>query len=57
MVGARTVFEMEASHPEVVADMLAFSTAMFPIGVDGKMMSARSGKVYWDPADAARGDY
>ena len=30
--------------------MLAFSTPMFPIGVDGKVTSARSGKLYWDPS-------
>jgi hypothetical protein len=42
------VFEMETSHPEAVAEMLAFSAAMFPIGADGKVTSARSGTVYWD---------
>jgi hypothetical protein len=52
--GARTVSEMEASHPEVVAEMLAFSTAMFPIGADGKATSARSGKVYWDPSPSTQ---
>jgi hypothetical protein len=47
---AHTVFEMEASHPEAVAEMLAFSTAMFPVGADGKVTSARSGRVLWEPS-------
>jgi hypothetical protein len=45
---AHTVFEMEASHPEVVAEMLALSAAMFPVGADGKVTSARSGTLYWE---------
>ena len=49
---AHTVFDnlMETSHPEAVAEMLAFTAAMFPIGADVKVTSARSGTVYWDAA-------
>ena len=54
---AHTVFEMEASHPEAVAEMLALTAAMFPIGADGKATSARSGLrngvLGPKPADAA----
>jgi hypothetical protein len=47
---ADTVFEMEASHPEAVAEMLAFSATMFPVGADGKVTSAQTGTMYWDPS-------
>lgn len=45
-----TVFEMEASHPESVAEMLALCAALFPVGADGKVTSARSGRVMWEPS-------
>jgi hypothetical protein len=46
---AHTVFELEASHPQAVAEMLAFSTAVYPIGADGKARSARAGRLVWGP--------
>jgi hypothetical protein len=59
------VFEMETSHPEAVAAMLSFSTAIWiglGIGEDGKMRSFRSRKVFWEPDVPAQltgifGDY
>jgi hypothetical protein len=51
---ADTVFEMETSHPETVAEMLVFSAVAFPIGADGKVTSSASGRVMWDPDPPAQ---
>jgi hypothetical protein len=45
---------MEASHLGAVAEVLALSAAMIPIGADGKVTSARSGSVYWEPSVPAQ---
>ena len=42
------VAELEASHTEIFAEMLAASSVLFPVGVDGLVRSARSGRVLWD---------
>ena len=39
---------------EVVAEMLAFSTVAYPIGTNGKVTSAGSGSVHWDPDPPAQ---
>ena len=42
-----TVFQMEASHPQVVVEMLVHTTFMFLIGAeDGKVRTTGSGKTY-----------
>lgn len=45
-----TVFALESSHPQAVADMHALASQMFPTGADGKGRSARSGNYSGSPA-------
>eukprot|EP01052_Picozoa_sp_SAG31_P004717 SAG31_NODE_198_length_20656_cov_5.167291_22_plen_128_part_01 len=48
------LFEIESSHPEVVADMVSLAAPIVAIGEDGVARSTRSGNVHWDPAIAKR---
>ena len=41
--------QMESSHPEAVAKMLASVAKIFVVGLDGKARNARSGSAYWQP--------
>ena len=41
--------QLESSHPDVVEEMLASSTQMFPIGTDGVCRSGKSGSMQWAP--------
>ena len=41
------VVELEASQPSVVEEMTAACAHLFPIGVDGKARSARSGNILY----------
>eukprot|EP01052_Picozoa_sp_SAG31_P034546 SAG31_NODE_4054_length_3633_cov_1.767402_3_plen_278_part_00 len=43
------VFGLENTHPEVVADLLAFSTAIFPIDDDGRTMRPDRVTPMWKP--------
>eukprot|EP01052_Picozoa_sp_SAG31_P023034 SAG31_NODE_1866_length_7025_cov_2.554017_2_plen_194_part_00 len=48
------VVQLESSHHDVVAEMLAIATPILglTIGADGKLLSARSGRVVWEPPPA-----
>ena len=47
---ADMVHQMEATHPQVVGEMLAFASQIFPIGPeDGIARSANSGAIKWVP--------
>ena len=47
---ADTVHQMEATHPQAVGEMLAFTSQMHVIGPDdGICRSALSGKIRWVP--------
>eukprot|EP01052_Picozoa_sp_SAG31_P025534 SAG31_NODE_2242_length_6109_cov_18.408819_4_plen_149_part_00 len=43
------VAELETSHPDLYSEMLASASLLFPVGPDGLMRSARTGRVYWTP--------
>ena len=45
------VFELESSHPDIVASMLKFSTAGYPIDAAGRVTSTTTGRVKWQPKD------
>eukprot|EP01052_Picozoa_sp_SAG31_P015791 SAG31_NODE_1024_length_10294_cov_7.215400_13_plen_234_part_00 len=44
---SQLIAELETSHPDLFSEMLASSSLLFPVGHDGLMRSARSGRVYW----------
>eukprot|EP01052_Picozoa_sp_SAG31_P069218 SAG31_NODE_28040_length_416_cov_0.854890_1_plen_125_part_01 len=48
------LFEIESSHPEVLAEMVSLAAPIVAIGEDGVARSTRSGNVHWDPAIAKR---
>eukprot|EP01052_Picozoa_sp_SAG31_P027916 SAG31_NODE_2651_length_5296_cov_2.101770_7_plen_335_part_00 len=47
------VLELESTNPDIVADMVAQSTPFHAIGSDGKVRSARSGTMHWQPREAS----
>eukprot|EP01052_Picozoa_sp_SAG31_P005142 SAG31_NODE_222_length_19895_cov_34.907626_7_plen_198_part_00 len=46
---AGLVPQLESNRPDVVEEMLASSTQMFPIGSDGVCRSGKSGRMKWTP--------
>lgn len=50
---ADLVFELESSHPAVVAEMLLATASFSFISDDGIVRSGRTGKVNWEPWDKA----
>eukprot|EP01052_Picozoa_sp_SAG31_P060479 SAG31_NODE_19651_length_595_cov_1.149194_1_plen_57_part_10 len=43
----QTVAQLEDSHPELAASLVALSAKGYPIGADGRVTSMTSGAVKW----------